>query len=149
MLNGELNNNEHSRTSLDKLIDGRRSIRKYKTDMPPSEWIDKIIYSATRAPSPSNSQPVRFIRISSHRIKNELEPDEIDVERGMALVMIVGEGMRFTIGVSARATRAFLDGKVNIEMTNQGSSEISMMFGIREVDRSAAVKALYDEFFSD
>ncbi|MCP4680769.1 MAG: nitroreductase family protein [Desulfobacterales bacterium] len=72
MLNGEVNSNEDSRTSLDKIIDERRSIRKYKTDMPPLEWIDKMIYSATRAPSPSNSQPVRFIRISSNEIKNEL-----------------------------------------------------------------------------
>ncbi len=73
MSNGEVNSNDDGRTSLDKLIDGRRSIRRYKTDMPSSGWIDKIIYSATRAPSPSNSQAVRFIGISSERIKNELK----------------------------------------------------------------------------
>jgi nitroreductase len=59
-------------TPLDELINGRRSIRKYKTDMPPAEWIEQMIHCATRAPSPSNTQPVRFIRISSHSIIEQL-----------------------------------------------------------------------------
>ena len=36
---------------------------------------------------------------------------------------------------------------MNIEMMNQGSSEISMMFGVKEVDREKAVKAVYGAFF--
>jgi aspartate kinase len=36
---------------------------------------------------------------------------------------------------------------VNIEMMNQGSSEISMMFGVKDVDRKHALRALYHEFF--
>jgi len=37
---------------------------------------------------------------------------------------------------------------VNIEMINQGSSEVSMMFGVKAEDNVKAVKALYNEFFS-
>ena len=81
------------------------------------------------------------------RIRKELEPDDIEVERGLALIMVVGEGMRYTVGLAARATRALAEGGVNIEMMNQGSSEISMMFGVKEVDRKKAVKALYHAFF--
>jgi aspartate kinase len=81
------------------------------------------------------------------RIKKELKADEISVERGLALVMIVGEGMHYAVGVAAKATRALADAKVNIEMMNQGSSEISMMFGVKAQQRECAVKALYNAFF--
>jgi aspartate kinase len=83
------------------------------------------------------------------RIRAELNPDNIDLDRGLALVMIVGEGMHYTVGVAARATKALADGAVNIEMLNQGSSEISMMFGVKALDRKKAVLALYQAFFAD
>ena len=57
-------------TPLDKLINQRRSIRKYKPECPPEEWLKKMILAAMRAPSPSNSQPVRFIRILSPELKD-------------------------------------------------------------------------------
>ena len=81
------------------------------------------------------------------RIRTELEADEVSVERGLALVMVVGEGMRHTIGLASRATSAFSRARVNLEMINQGSSEVSMMFGVKETDVAAAVQSLYAEFF--
>lgn len=81
------------------------------------------------------------------RIKADLKPDNVEVDRGLALLMIVGEGMHYTVGMAARATAALANGGVNIEMLNQGSSEISMMFGVKAVDRKKAVKALYEAFF--
>ncbi len=59
-------------SSLEKLINERRSIRKYKSDIPPEDWIISMIHCAARAPSPVNSQPVRFIRISPPEIKEKL-----------------------------------------------------------------------------
>lgn len=82
------------------------------------------------------------------RIRSELATDDIEVERGLALIMIVGEGMRHTLGMAARATGALAAAKVNIEMINQGSSEISMMFGVKADDRQRAVQSLYHAFFS-
>lgn len=81
------------------------------------------------------------------RIRKELDPDDVELEHGLALIMVVGEGMRYTVGLAARATRSLADAGVNIEMMNQGSSEISMMFGVKEPDRKKAVRALYHEFF--
>jgi aspartate kinase len=81
------------------------------------------------------------------RIRNELGADNIEVDRGLAVVMIVGEGMHYTVGVAARATGALARAGVNIEMLNQGSSEISMMFGVKAMDRKKAVAALYQAFF--
>jgi len=64
------------------------------------------------------------------RIRRELDVDDVSVERGLALVMIVGECMRHVVGVAARACGVFAKAGVNIEMINQGSSEVSMMFGV-------------------
>lgn len=83
------------------------------------------------------------------RIKRELKPDEVSVERGLALIMVVGEGMHYTVGVAARATSAFARASVNLEMINQGSSEISMMFGVKAEHAQSAVQALYREFYGD
>ena len=82
------------------------------------------------------------------RVRTELEADEISVERGLALVMVVGEGMHRTVGLAARATAAFAAASVNLEMINQGSSEVSMMFGVKESEVPAAVQSLYGEFFA-
>ena len=68
------------------------------------------------------------------RIRSELGADDVAVERGLALVMIVGECMRNAVGLAARATAAFAKADVNIEMINQGSSEVSMMFGVKTAD---------------
>ncbi|MCH7916373.1 MAG: aspartate kinase [Planctomycetes bacterium] len=76
------------------------------------------------------------------RIQEELEPDELSVEHGLSLIMIVGEGMRYAVGIAAKACEALSQAGVNIELINQGSSETSIMFGVKEVDRKKAVQAL-------
>ena len=81
------------------------------------------------------------------RLRTELNVDDVEVERGLALIMIVGEGMRYTVGLASRATQALAEAGVNIEMMNQGSSEISMMFGVKSGDRERAVRSLYNAFF--
>lgn len=83
-----------------------------------------------------------------NKIKEELNPDDVKIEHGFSLIMIVGEGMRRNIGLTSRAARAFAKAGVNIEMINQGSSEVSLMFGIKEEDENKAVQALYEEFFA-
>jgi aspartate kinase len=81
------------------------------------------------------------------RLRRELGTDAVEVERGLALIMIVGEGLRYAVGMAAAATRALAEAEVNIEMMNQGSSEISMMFGVKAEDRARAVCSLYRAFF--
>jgi aspartate kinase len=81
------------------------------------------------------------------RINTELTPDKIEVEHGLALIMVVGEGMHYTVGMAAKATHALSEAGVNIEMINQGASEISIMFGVKETQRKQAVQALGNAFF--
>jgi len=81
------------------------------------------------------------------RLTEELHADEVIVEHNLALIMVVGEGMRHNVGTTARAAKALADTKVNIEMINQGSSEVSMMFAVKGESEDKAVQALYHEFF--
>lgn len=83
-----------------------------------------------------------------YRIQNELHPDDVVIERDLALIMLVGEGMRHNVGTTARASKALANAKINIEMINQGSSEVSMMFGVKASDEKKAVQVIYEEFFS-
>ena len=82
------------------------------------------------------------------QVRQTLAPEDISVERGLALIMVVGEGMRHTVGIASRATGALAGAEVNIEMINQGSNEVSMMFGIKSGDMETAVQTLYEEFFN-
>lgn len=81
------------------------------------------------------------------RVKNELAVDDISVDKDLALVMIVGEGMRNTLGITARAAMSLSRAGINLEMINQGPSEVSMMFGVKANESDKAVCALYEEFF--
>lgn len=82
-------------------------------------------------------------------IEKNLMPDEIKTEFGISLIAVVGEGLIHKIGVLAQAASALGKAGINIKIANQGSSEISMIFGIDSADESKAVNALYNEFFSN
>jgi aspartate kinase len=82
-------------------------------------------------------------------ITEELKPDDIRTEFGISLISVVGEGLIHKIGVLAQAAKALSSAGVNIKMINQGSSEMSIIFGIDTSDEKKAVSALYKEFFSN
>ncbi|MFH1612134.1 MAG: aspartate kinase [bacterium] len=80
-------------------------------------------------------------------IFEKLNPDTVSLEHNIALISVVGEGMKHIPGMAFRATYNLAKVKVNIEMISQGASEISMIFGIKENDAEMAVNALYKAFF--
>ncbi|HEY8500829.1 MAG TPA: aspartate kinase [Clostridia bacterium] len=82
------------------------------------------------------------------RIAHDLKVDSVTIDHNLALVMVVGEAMLQTVGVAGRAASALARGGINIRMINQGSSEVSIMFGINEEDLNSAIISLYNEFFS-
>ncbi len=80
-------------------------------------------------------------------IKKALNPDFVAVERDIAILMVVGEGMCYTPGMLAKACLALASVGVSISMITQCSSEVSFMIAIRQQDRAVAVRALYKAFF--
>lgn len=81
------------------------------------------------------------------RIKEELDTDTVSIHRDLAIIMVVGEGMNSTIGIAQKAATAMTEANVNIEMINQGSSEVSMMFGIQAEGLERAIQSLYNAYF--
>lgn len=53
-------------------IESRRSIRKYKPEIPPEEWLEDLVDCARQAPSPSNRQPVSILKIEDEGRRKKL-----------------------------------------------------------------------------
>lgn len=73
-------------------------------------------------------------------------PDKIDIDRDVALLAVVGRGMRAQRGTAARIFAALAHAKVNVKMIDQGSSELNVIVGVRNEDFETSVKAVYDIF---
>ena len=78
-----------------------------------------------------------------HRLAN---PDTIDIEADLALIAVVGRGMKSTRGTAGRIFSALAHADVNIKMIDQGSSELNIIIGVRNDDFEVAIKAIYDIF---
>lgn len=73
-------------------------------------------------------------------------PDSIDIESDLALIAVVGRGMRATRGTAGRIFSALAHANVNVKMIDQGSSELNIIIGVSDSDFEAAIKAIYDIF---
>jgi len=82
-------------------------------------------------------------------IEKELAPDELKAEFGLSLISVVGEGLLHKVGVLGVATTALADAGINVKLAIQGSSELSITFGIDSSDEDSAVSVLYDRFFNE
>ena len=72
---------------------------------------------------------------------------EVEVRAKMAIICLVGEGMRGQKGFAARVFGAVSDAGVNVRMISQGAREINIAFVVEERDIPTAVRALHKAFF--
>ena len=79
-------------------------------------------------------------------IHQAVQPDSIELESDLALLAIVGRGMRSKRGTSGRVFSALAHAHVNVKMIDQGSSELNIVVGVRNHDFENAIRALYDIF---
>lgn len=93
--------------------------------------------------------PLERELVLRHRLNSELGFDQVTVVRQLSIVMLVGEGMRDTVGVMSRATTAMAKEQISIEMVLLDYFEISMLFMMRHYEKQRAVIALYREFFEN
>lgn len=70
----------------------------------------------------------------------------LDVILDVAIVALIGEGLRGTVGTASRVFAAVRNRGVNVMMITQGSSELNLAFVVRDADAETAVRALHDEF---
>lgn len=78
-----------------------------------------------------------------HRLAN---PDSIDIESDLALIAVVGRGMKSMRGTAGRIFSALAHSNINVKMIDQGSSELNIIIGVANDDFEAAIKAIYDIF---
>ena len=74
------------------------------------------------------------------------EPDTIEIESDLALIAVVGRGMKSTRGTAGRIFSALAHANVNVKMIDQGSSELNIIIGVADQDYETAIKAIYDIF---
>ena len=79
-------------------------------------------------------------------IHKAVKPDHIELESDLALIAIVGRGMRATRGTAGRIFSALAHAHINVKMIDQGSSELNIIVGVRHDDFKNAIRALYEIF---
>lgn len=79
-------------------------------------------------------------------IHRSVSPDAIEIESDLALVAVVGRGMKSNRGTAGRIFSALAHAHVNVKMIDQGSSELNIIVGVSEADFEKAIKAIYDIF---
>lgn len=78
-----------------------------------------------------------------HRVT---EADNISVDTCLALIAVVGRGMKESKGTAARIFTAVSASGVNVRMIDQGSSELNIIIAVYEEDYEKTVRAIYEEF---
>ena len=80
-------------------------------------------------------------------IVDELETlGTVRVEKGRAIICVVGEGLRGTPGIAARVFSTISD--INVTLISQGASSINFTFAIEETRVEEAVRRLHEAFFT-
>lgn len=92
---------------------------------------------------PEFEQHEQQVLADIHRMTN---PDHIEVETDLALIAVVGRGMKSTRGTAGRIFSALAHANVNVKMIDQGSSELNIIIGVKNSDFEKAIKAIYDIF---
>jgi len=70
--------------------------------------------------------------------------EKIAVEEDIALMGIIGEGMKRTMDITGKIFHALAKKGVNVEMISQGASEINLSIIIKEKDLDSAINAVHE-----
>ena len=82
------------------------------------------------------------------QIRKAVAPDHIELESGIAMLAVVGRGMRRTRGTAARIFASMAHARINVKMIDQGSSELNVIIGIGDADFDEAIRRIYDMFIN-
>lgn len=82
----------------------------------------------------------------TERLVEVVKPDHYEIIDGLALIAVVGRGMKSVKGTATRVFAALSHANINIRMIDQGSSELNIIVGINASDFEKAIKVIYDMF---
>lgn len=114
---------------------------------------EKLGIAIEHIPSGIDSMTVVFSAVDAktanaliESIQNEVKPDHIHLTTDIALIAIVGHGMKSRPGTAARAINRLSNANINLRMIDQGASEINIILGVSDSDFERALVALNGEF---
>ena len=79
-------------------------------------------------------------------IHRAVNPDSVNLESDLALIAVVGRGMKSQRGTAGRIFSALAHASINVKMIDQGSSEMNIIIGVSNQDFERAIKSIYDIF---
>ncbi len=80
-------------------------------------------------------------------IRENVNPDYVHVIENISLIATVGHGMARRHGTAATLFTALAEEKINIQMIDQGSSELNIIIGVANSDYEKCIRAIYKAFF--
>ncbi|MDP6670803.1 MAG: ACT domain-containing protein, partial [archaeon] len=72
--------------------------------------------------------------------------DSISFDSDVAMIGVIGEGMRRKPGIAGNVFDALGKNDINVEMISQGSSEINLSFLVKQKELENAVKIIHKKF---
>lgn len=79
-------------------------------------------------------------------IQQEVEPLEIEVVEGLALIATVGRNLRGRAGISGHLFGMLGQAGVSVRMISQSCDEINIIIGVEEKDFDLAIRTIYRAF---
>ena len=79
-------------------------------------------------------------------IQEEVQPDEVRVIDGLALITVVGRNMSKRVGTSGRIFSTLGENGINIRLITQSSQEINIIFGVDNAEFERAIRTIYLAF---
>lgn len=117
---------------------------------------EKLVEVNTNIISVATSQTCISVLIDEVKINSSiknlegLKPhiiDEIQCDRNIALVGIVGIGLGDTPGIASRVFNSIARINVNVEMISSGASKAAYHFTVKQIDLKKALRIIHEEFF--
>ena len=81
-------------------------------------------------------------------LHRNVDPDFLEIHSNIALIAVVGRGMKSTEGTAGKLFTALAKEDINIRMIDQGSSELNIIIGVNEKDFEKAIRAIYHAFIT-
>lgn len=81
-------------------------------------------------------------------LHRSVDPDFLEIHSNIALIAVVGRGMKSTEGTASKLFAALAKEDINIRMIDQGSSELNIIIGVNEKDFEKATRAIYHAFIT-
>jgi aspartate kinase len=72
---------------------------------------------------------------------------EVTIDRGLAQVCVVGEGIREKVGVAAQVFGALEKANIPVRLISHGGTKINISFLVDEAQVTKSVQSLHSSFF--